>query len=208
MAPTDSFVSHDSSGADALLAALRRGDAAAFERMVREYGPRMLAVIHRLLPNDPDAHEALQDAFLSAFKAIGSFAGDSQLGTWLHRIAVNAALMKLRTAKRHPERSIEDLLPTWLDDGHHADWPSPWRRSDDGDAAERAETLTLVRQAISELPEQYRTVVTLRDIEEVSTEETAALLGDSENAVKIRLHRARQALRNILDRRLKVRPAS
>jgi len=208
MAAGDSIRSPDSADADAFLAALRRGDAAAFESMVRDYGPKMLAIIRRLLPRDSDAHEALQDAFLSAFKALGKFAGESQLGTWLHRIAVNAALMKLRTAKRHPERSIDDLLPSWLDDGHHADWPVPWRRPDEGDAVERAETLALVREAISELPDQYRTVVTLRDIEGVSTEETAALLGDSENAVKIRLHRARQALRNILDRRLKVRPAS
>ena len=208
MAHRESIGPRDTPESEALLAALRRGDAAAFEQMVREYGPRMLAVIRRLLPHEPDAHEALQDAFLSAFKALGNFAGDSQLGTWLHRIAVNAALMKLRSAKRHPERSIDDLLPNWLEDGHHADWPVPWRRGDEGDPVERAETFSLVRQAISELPEQYRTVVTLRDIEEVSTEETAALLGDSVNAVKIRLHRARQALRNILDRRLKVRPAS
>lgn len=181
-----------------LLDALRKGEASAFETLVRTHGGRMLAVAKRLLSDESDANDALQDAFVSAFQALPRFAGDSALGTWLHRIVVNAALMKLRSRRRRPEVSVESLLPAFIEDGHHATPPTPWRAADeaDRDAAERA---ALVRQKIAELPEQYRTVLVLRDIEELDTEATAQLLHSSVNAVKTRLHRARQALRTLLD---------
>lgn len=157
----------------------------------------MLAVARRLLRVEEDARDAVQEAFLSALKSIDSFAGEARLSTWLHRIVVNAALMKLRTRRRRPERSIEEMLPTFLSDGHQAQPPSPWRQSVSGEL-ERAETRALVRNRIDELPEAYRTVLILRDIEELDTEETARLLSCSVNAVKTRLHRARQALRTLL----------
>jgi RNA polymerase sigma-70 factor (ECF subfamily) len=181
-----------------LLAALRAGDPAAYEQLVREHLPRLLAVTRRILGSDADAQEAVQDAFLSAFKAIGSFDGASRVGTWLHRIAVNAALMKLRSRGRRPEQSLEQLLPRFLDDGHQIDPPAPWPPGAEK-LLEREETRAAVRAAIDRLPENYRTVLVLRDIEELDTEETARLLGLNEGVVKTRLHRARQALRALLD---------
>ncbi len=185
------------SAASDLVARLRSGDPTAFEAVVREEGGRMLAVARRLLRTEDDARDAVQDAFVSALKSIDGYAGDARLSTWLHRIVVNAALMKLRTQRRRPERSIEEFLPTFLADGHQAQPPSPWRQTAPQEL-ERLETLQLVRSRIDELPEAYRTVLLLRDIEELDTEETAKLLSCSVNAVKTRLHRARQALRALL----------
>ena len=185
-----------------LLAGLRAGDQGAYETLVRTYSGRLLAVTRRLLRTEEDARDAVQDAFLSAFRALHTFEEGSLLSTWLHRIAVNAALMKLRTRRRKPEEAIEDLLPKYLEDGHREDGhignpTKPWKEPEA--LLERQETRVLVRACIDRLPESYRTVLLLRDIEELDTEEAAHLLGISPNAVKIRLHRARQALRTLLD---------
>mgnify|MGYP003445826784 CR=1 FL=1 len=92
-----------------LIAQLRAGDQAAYEQVVRTYGGRLLAVTRRIVGSDEDARDIVQDAFLNAFKNLDKFEGNSRFSTWLHRIAVNAALMKLRTRKRRPEQSIEAL---------------------------------------------------------------------------------------------------
>lgn len=180
----------------ALVSALRAGDPSAFETLVRLYGGRMLAVARRLLSNEEDARDVVQDAMLSAYRAIGRFEGHSRLSTWLHRITVNTALMKLRTRSRKPEESIEPLLPTFNERGHHTARVVSWEGADE--LFEREESRALVRQAIDELPDTYRTVLLLRDIEEMDTEEVARLLGITPNAVKARLHRARQALGTLL----------
>jgi RNA polymerase sigma-70 factor, ECF subfamily len=180
------------------VAALKRGDAAAYERLVRLHGGRLLAVARRLLRDEEEAREALQDAFLSAFRAMNSFAGNAQLSTWLHRIVVNAALMRVRARQRVTEEPIDELLPTFREDGHQQHDSVNWGIPPDVSVAQQ-ETRALVRQCIDRLPESYRTVLLLRDIEELDTEETAQVLGLSTNAVKIRLHRARQALRGLLD---------
>jgi RNA polymerase sigma-70 factor, ECF subfamily len=184
-------------GEAALVAGLRAGDAAAYEEMVRRHLPRMLATARRVLGNEEDARDAIQDAFLSAFRALDSFEGQSRLSTWLHRIAVNAALMKLRSKRRRPERPITDLLPRFTEDGHQAEPAAPWPGALQMLVAE--ETRAAVRQAIDQLPEGYRTVLVLRDIEGMDTEETARQLEVGEGVVKTRLHRARQALRALLD---------
>lgn len=176
-----------------------RGDEAAFEELVRTYGGRLLAVTRRYLQSEDDARDAVQDAFLSAFRSLDRFEGQARLSTWLHRIAVNAALMKLRTRRRKPERSIEELLPGFLEDGHLAQQTAEWRSADFDDVAERREIAELVRANIDRLPEGYRNVLMLRDIEEFNTEETAEAMGISTNAVKTRLHRARLALRELLE---------
>jgi RNA polymerase sigma-70 factor (ECF subfamily) len=188
------------SGEAALVERLKAGDDEAFEQLVRLHGPAMTAVIRRYLPSESDANDALQEAFLSAFKAIEHFQGAAGLGTWLHRIAVNAALMKLRTRRRKPETSIDDLLPKFLEDGHREVAASTRTLAPDR-IAENEETRHAVREAIRKLPESFRTVLLLRDIEERSTEETAELLGLSVANVKTRLHRARQALAELLARR-------
>ena len=185
-----------------LLAALRGGDDRAYERLVNEHGGRMLAVARRMLRNDEEARDALQEAFLLAFRGLPRFAGQSRLGTWLHRIVVNASLMKLRSRRAHPEESIEPLLPTFLDDGHSAVSYGDWPESADL-LLERSEIRERVRSSIDRLPDTYRTVLLLRDIEELDTPEVAEALGISPNAVKIRLHRARQALRELLDPQLR-----
>jgi RNA polymerase sigma-70 factor, ECF subfamily len=185
-----------------LVAAIRSGDPMAFETIVRKHGGRMLATAKRFLPCEQDACDAVQDAFLSAFKSITTFNGDSQIATWLHRIVVNASLMRLRSNVRRATCSIENLLPTFDRTGHHAhlvgsieSCPTAGMIAD--------EIRSQVRGAIDSLPEDYRRVVLLRDIEQIDTESTASLLGVSTAVVKTRLHRARQALRTLLEPTMK-----
>jgi RNA polymerase sigma-70 factor (ECF subfamily) len=195
-------VSTRSKGDDAFLGRLRNGDAEAFEALVRRETPRLLAVARRLLRSEEDARDAVQDGFVSALRSLDGFAGRCQVSTWLHRITVNAALMKLRSRRRKPEEPIEDLLPRFLEDGHHARHPREWR--DTGEALVMSrEDREFVRAAIDRLPESYRTVLLLRDIEELDTAEVAQALGVSDNVIKVRLHRARQALRTLLEPRFR-----
>jgi RNA polymerase sigma-70 factor, ECF subfamily len=181
----------------ALLEALRSGDETAFETMVRLYGGRLLAVARRLTHNDEDARDVVQSAYLSAFRALNNFEGACQLSTWLHRIVVNTALMRLRSRRRKPEESIDVLLPTFQDDGHHVEQFSDWCAPAD-QLLERKQTRATVRACIQQLPENYREVLILRDIEEHSTQEAAEALSMTPTAVKVRLHRARQALSTLL----------
>jgi RNA polymerase sigma-70 factor (ECF subfamily) len=182
-----------------LVSRLRGGDERAFERLVREQGGRLLSIARRFLRDEEEARDAVQECFLSAYRALDRFDQGSRLSTWLHRIVINACLMRLRSRRRKPEDSIEDLLPKFQADGHQVNHPTPeWEGSAETLLA-RSQTRSIVRQAIDRLPESYRAVLLLRDIEEFSTEETAKSLGVTENAVKIRLHRARQALRGLLE---------
>jgi len=184
----------------ALLARLRAGEESAFEQLVRSNSARLLAAARRLLHNEEDARDAVQSAFIRAFQSLGRFREESRLSTWLHRILVNEALMKLRSRKGK-EESIDDLLPSFQEDGHQVRETADW--SDLADKAlERAETAEMVNRLIGELPESYRTVLVLRDIEGMSNAEIAEMLGINANLVKVRLHRARQALRTLLEREL------
>jgi RNA polymerase sigma-70 factor, ECF subfamily len=185
----------------ALVARLKAGDQEAYEEVVRTLGGRMLAVARRFLNEEEAARDVVQDAFLSAFRGIQRFDGQAQLSTWLHRIVVNASLMRIRTRQRRPEQSIEPMLPIFAEDGHHAETVVSWTESGEY-ALERKETRALVRAAIAELPDAYRAVLLMRDIEGLSTREAADLVGISENALKLRLHRARQALATVIKRRL------
>jgi RNA polymerase sigma-70 factor (ECF subfamily) len=181
-----------------VLERLRAGDEAAYEELIRANGGRMLAAARRILPTDEDAQDAVQDAFLSAFKKIDTFQRQSKLGTWLHRIAINAALMKLRSLRRRREQDIDDLLPRFLEGGHFAQMPRPWSEAADAPAVQR-EVRAAVREGIESLPENYRIALLLRDIEGLDNAEVAEHLGVSVNAAKIRVHRARLALREVLD---------
>lgn len=181
-----------------LLRRLRSHDDRAYEQLVRDYGGRMLAVARRFLPCPEDSADAVQNAFVSAFQAIDSFAGDSSLGTWLHRVTVNACLMFLRSRRRREAATAgEDLLPQFDATGHHVrrvpDWHDAFAR------AAVAETRRQVRRCIDHLPASYRAVLLLRDVEELGTEATARLLATSCANVKTRLHRARQMLRTALE---------
>jgi RNA polymerase sigma-70 factor, ECF subfamily len=184
---------------DVLVQALRSGEDWAYEAMIREYGGRLLAVARRFVRSDEDARDVLQSAYLSAFRSMGEFEGNAQLATWLHRIVVNTALMRLRSRRRKPEELIDDLLPAFQVDGHHVEQFSDWSAPAD-QLIEREETRKIVRGCVDQLPDQYRTVLFLRDIEERSTQEVATLLDMTPTAVKVRLHRARQALSTLLRR--------
>ncbi len=187
-----------------LVAGLKRGDAIACEALVRTQGPPLLAAARRILRSEEDARDAVQEAFLAAFRSAGRFEGTARLSTWLHRITVNAALMKMRARRRRPEQSIEDLLPEFLEDGHHLRDPGEWSAPAEV-LLERRENRDLVRASIDRLPDEYRAVLVLRDIEELDTGETAQALGMTAAAVKTRLHRARQALRGLLAERFEAR---
>jgi RNA polymerase sigma-70 factor (ECF subfamily) len=158
----------------------------------------MLAVARRFLGCEADSDDAVQDAFVSAFQSLDTFAGNARLATWLHRIVVNHCLMKLRQRKRRRTVSLDGLLPTFDETGHHTRPVTPWAQHPE-ERLSQAETRAQVRASIDRLPEPYRVVLLLRDIEERDTEETAELMGISRAAVKTRLHRARQALRTLLE---------
>jgi RNA polymerase sigma-70 factor, ECF subfamily len=184
-----------------LLDCLRSGHEHAYEELVRQSGGRLLAVARRYLRSEADARDAVQDAFLCAFKSMDTFNGDSQLSTWLHRIVVNCALMHLRAARRRGETTkieIDDLLPrfdtagNWIDNGFNS--PPAYL------LVEASEARAVVRQCIDLLPDHHRTVLILRDIDELDTEEAARILNLTISAVKVRLHRARQALKVLLER--------
>lgn len=180
-----------------LLDRLRAGDDRAFDELVAATGARLLAVARRLLINEDDASDAVQDAYLSAFKSLDRFDGRARLSTWLHRITVNSCLMKLRTLRRRPERSIEDLLPQFTADGHQRNPTRSWTPTSEKGIEDR-ELFASVREKLNQIPDQYRVVLVLRDVEGLDTEEAATVLGISTSAVKTRLHRAHQALRELL----------
>jgi len=179
-----------------LVAGAKNGDATAFTELVRRYERKIFRLAYNITHNREDAEDAMQEAFLKAYTHLDGFAGDSRFYTWLVRIAVNEALMKLR--KRRPgefsldepvETDTQDLLPREI-----ADWgPSPEKRY------ERAEMGEILSNAIEKLDPDFRIVFVLRDIEELSTEETAKLLSLSIPAVKSRLLRARLRLRQRLN---------
>ncbi len=180
-----------------LIAQMRSGEQKAFDAVVQLHGPKMLSIAARYFHSEPDRDDAVQDAFISAFRAIGSFDGNSKLSTWLHRITVNSCLMKLRSRSRKPETQIDDLLPQFDETGHRVHNDRAW--DDDGyTRLETKDTRQRVRECIDQLPEAYREVLLLRDIEGFDTMETARQLNCSEANVKTRLHRARQALRTLL----------
>jgi RNA polymerase sigma-70 factor (ECF subfamily) len=188
------------------LAALQAGDDRAFERLVREHVGRLHAVALRLLQNPADADEVVQEAFLSAYRSLSGFRGEARLETWLHRIVVNAALQRLRRRKRELEStdtssevsSVDELLPRFRENGYPEQFHRPWVQTTE-ELATRAETREQVRRMIDKLPDNYRTVLILRDIEELDTSAVAELLELTPGTVKVRLHRARQALRNLLE---------
>lgn len=192
----------------AIVEGMRAGDDRAFEWLVRDYVGPLQAVAFRLLQNQADADDAVQEAFLSAYRNFEGFRADARLGTWLHRIVVNAALGRLRKRKRRPDHGadvvdVSELLPRFTEAGYPERFHEPWVHPVE-ELATRAETREQVRQMIDKLPDNYRTVLILRDIEELDTQATAELLGLTPGTVKVRLHRARQALRNLLERELEL----
>jgi RNA polymerase sigma-70 factor (ECF subfamily) len=186
-----------------LIDRLRGGDAVALEEVMERFAPRVHRLAYGITRNEADAEEVVQDVFLRLFRKIDAFEGRSALGTWIYRIAVNTALIKRRGKRAALEVLLEDHLPTFKDDGHRegdrAMLLADWSETPEEELLS-SETRDTVRRMIAGLPDHYRVVLLLRDMEELSNEETAEILDDTVPSVKSRLHRARMALREQLTR--------
>ena len=188
---------------DGLLHLIRAGDRDAFTLLMRRYNRRLYRVARSVLRDDAEAEDALQDAYLQAFRALPGFRGEAVLGTWLTRIVVNAALMRQRKTGRQAE--IIELGADFCADG-----PAGQRYADDRQgepeqpelAALRAQTRRLIETGIDKLPTVFRTVFVLRAVEELTVEETAATLDIPEATVRSRYFRARAMLREALAREI------
>lgn len=174
---------------------VRTGDLALYEVIMRRYNLRLYRVARAILHDDTEAEDVMQDAYIRAYTHLGQFAGRSAFSTWLTRIAVREALTRLRARNRHPQVEVTDY------DGEISmKTPAPSR--DPEQNASTAELRELLEQAVLKLPESYRTVVMLRDIEELSTAETAEALDLTEENVKVRLHRGHGMIRHWLVERV------
>ena len=172
--------------------------ASDHEEIVRANIGWMLALAERLLRDRGLAEDVVQESFVRAFDGLASFEGRSTLKSWLHRITVNTALSKLRQVKRLAEQSIDEHLPEF--DRHDCRVELPWSHLASVEEIMESDDLRRrVLVAIDELPEAYRVVLQLRDIEDYDTREVAALLEITETNVKVRLHRARSALKKLLE---------
>ena len=165
------------------------GDAQAFEKLVRRHTPRLLAVATRLVRDGVEAEEVVQEAFIAAWRGARGFDGRAQLATWLHRITINAALARLRRGSKRQEVSMEQAFAP-VEEGGNGEPPDPASV----EAVSRAEIAEQVWTAIESLAEDHRTVLVLRDIEELPSKDVAVALGISDATVRQRLHRARQAI--------------
>jgi RNA polymerase sigma-70 factor, ECF subfamily len=184
----------------ALVARARAGDADAFSELVEHYDRRVFRMAKQITQNDDDAEDVLQETFLKAYTHLGDFHGNSKFYTWLVRIAVNEALMKLR--KRRSDRTVPLDEPIDTGEDEVIREIAVWDQNPE-DSYSREELGRLLDQAIQSLKPAYRTVFILRDIEELSIEDTAEMLGLSISAIKSRLLRARLQLREKLTRQFK-----
>ena len=177
-----------------LIEGIRSGNDDACVKLVETHFNVMLKTARRYV-GEEDAKDAVQEAFIKALDSIDQFKATSSLSTWLQRIAINCCLMQLRKSKARMEDPIDTLLPTFHENGHRMNTSPAWP----DEYAERVEAVKLVSTKIKQLPEGYRLVMMMRDIDGYSGEETALLLGISVNLVKVRLHRARQTLREMIE---------
>jgi RNA polymerase sigma-70 factor, ECF subfamily len=180
-----------------LVARIGRRDQAAFEILMRRYNGKLFRVARAIVKDDAEAEDALQDTYLEAYRRIGSFRGESQLVTWLTRIVINQALMRLRRQKR-------DRVVVAFSGGRGASHETPEmadaRIESPPDATMRAEVRRMLERRIDELPVAFRTVFVMREVEDLSVEETAASLSIPAATVRTRLFRARALLREALAR--------
>ena len=168
-----------------LVGRLQAGDRAACDEFFRSHVGAAMAVARRFFRDANDAADAVQDAFLAAFRFIGGFEANASLSTWLHRITVNCCLLKLRSGRRKPFVSLSA--------------PEIAAARCEADPLDRQETRDLVRRCVDGLPPAWKRVIQLRDLDGLDTATTARVLGTSEAVVKTRLHRARHALKRSLE---------
>ncbi len=191
------FVTDDAIADDKLVEALRRGEEGAVEALVDRYGGWIHQVARRFLRDSRDAEEVVQDVLLTVVQKIQTFKGEAAFSSWLYRVTANAAYGRLRARRSRPEVSLEPLLPVFDEEGRHAQPVADWSPQLEDPAVAR-EARAAIDRSLNRLPEEYRIVVLLRDVEGLSNEEVAGALGLSVSAVKSRLHRARLVLRQAL----------
>jgi RNA polymerase sigma-70 factor (ECF subfamily) len=191
-----------------LIERLQAGDTTALGPLMDRHASRIYRVAHGITRNEADAEEVVQDVFLTLARKIERFEGRAAFTSWLYRVTANAALMKRRGKRAQVEVSIEDYLPAFVPDGHRAGDRTyvltDWSRSPEEELLNR-ETGAILRDAIDGLPDHYRAVFVLRDVEGLTNEAAAAALGESVAATKSRLHRARMILRERITRHLAAR---
>ncbi len=183
-----------------LLAQAQAGDLSAFEALVEKHRDKVYGVALRMTRSEADAAEITQETFLSAFQHLPEFRGEAAFGSWVHRIAANHALMRLR--HQNVVQAAEEELsgPEFNERGSWVEYPSnDWSRRADEKALD-AELGTAIQRATDRLPNQYREVFVLKDVEGLSYEQISEITGDSIPAIKSRLHRARLELREAIDR--------
>ena len=185
----------------ALVERIATGDQLAFEAVMRKYNGKLYRIARAILKNDSDAEDVLQDAYLDAYRHIREFRGGSELATWLTRIVINQALMRVRK-----ERRRSSIIPFRSALMHETDSPEaqvPDQQSESPSASViRAETRRMLERRIDELPVAFRTVFIMREVEEMSVEETARCLSITPSTVRTRLFRARALLREALAREI------
>jgi RNA polymerase sigma-70 factor, ECF subfamily len=167
------------------------------EKVFHQYAPWVYNLARRMLGNDADAEDVTQDVLLQIVRKLDTFRGDAQFKTWLYRLTVNAALAHRKKRARRAVHEVHDPLQRFQEDGHHAHSVRPWSIAPEQQALDR-ETHQLIEKAIAELPEIYRDVYVLADVEGLPNNEIADMLHLSLPAVKSRLHRGRLHMRNAL----------
>jgi len=190
-------IAYRDEGDEALVRLAQGGDTRAFDELVRRYQDRVYRLSFKILRHEQDAAEALQDAFLSAFRGIRNFKVESTFSTWLYRIATNASLMKYRK-RREGHVSLDQSQSDRAEDNEAMQVPD-WTTQPLQDLLD-SETRKVMEESVERLPEDLRTVFLLRDVEELSNAEVAEILELTVAAVKSRLHRARIMLRDRLSR--------
>lgn len=190
--PTEKVISQDPLSDDEVVARVRAGETSMFEIVMRRYNQLLYRVARSILRNDGEAEDVMQDAYVRAYEHLNQFAGKAQFSTWLTRIAVHEALARQRRGNRYQE-----LEPMSEQDGDPMDGFASTALNPEEEAS-NSQIRSLLEEAVEKLPDAYRTVFVLRDIEELSTSDTADALEISEENVKVRLHRARALLRRSL----------
>jgi len=174
------------------------GDKAGFEALMRRHNTRLFRVARSILRDETEAEDALQDAYVQAYRAAAQFRGDAELSTWLTRIVINQALMRLRKKKR--ERIVVPFRTSVAADEDRIDDMADAKAESPSDATLRAEVRRVIERRIDQLPVAFRTVFVMREIEEMTVQETADCLGIPPSTVRTRLFRARALLREALER--------
>ncbi len=184
---------------NSLLQSLRNNEELGYETLIRRFGPQVMAIAVRYLRSSEDAADCFQDTFIAVFRSIDGFEQRSSIRQWIYGVTINQCLMKLRHRQRHREESIEHMLPMFDERGDRIEVASPRQVAAAGERLDAEQLRQSVRDSIDKLPEDYRVIVLLRDIDGYSTGEAASILGIRTNAVKTRLHRARSALKFLLE---------